>query len=358
MPGPRHGGGARAGGTGSARWSWCPRLLATIGDPAERWVAGPPLVSSTRTRGGAARAAGRPPVAMAKLPGTRVGVTSQQREGRALNALAAEPAVGDFTRFLPLRMTDGYVGDQPFVLERAMPGIAADTVPDGGRVAASVTVGAALAIGVLHASHGPSRRGRCGTAPALGGCRVDILARATRRREALDGLRRRLHAAWAGREVEVGWVHGDFWLGNVMVDPATGVAAGIIDWEWAARDELPAQDLVYACVHARMRASGGELGDVVAEMLQRLVWDDAELALHRAAHAPVGSAIDPDVLLLVWLRQVAANLVQSPGLAHNLLWVLRNVASVLRAPPELPAVREAMERSVSGRARRRRACGA
>ena len=85
-------------------------------------------------------------------------------------------------------------------------------------------------------------------------------------------------------------------------------------------------------------ASGGELGDVVAEMLQRPVWEDAERALHRAAHAPVGSAIDPDVLLLVWLRQVAANLVQSPGLAHNLLWVLRNVASVLLALPDLPAV--------------------
>ena len=44
------------------------------------------------------------------------------------------------------------------------------------------------------------------------------------------------------------------------------------------------------------------------------------------------------VLLLVWLRQVAANLVQSPGLAHNPLWVLRNVVSVLRALPELSAV--------------------
>ena len=315
-----------------------PRLLAAIGDPAERWVAGPPLVSSTRTAVVPLGPPGSPPVAMAKLPGTRVGVTSQQREGRALNALAAEPAVGDFTRFLPLRMTDGYVGDQPFVLERAMPGIAADTVPDGGRVAASVTVGAALAIGVLHGRTAHRVVVDAALLRRWVDARVDILARATRRREALDGLRRRLHAAWAGREVEVGWVHGDFWLGNVMVDPLTGVAAGIIDWEWAARDELPAQDLVYACVHARMRASGGELGDVVAEMLQRLVWDDAELALHRAAHAPIGSAIDPDVLLLVWLRQVAANLVQSPGLAHNLLWVLRNVASVLRALPELPPV--------------------
>ena len=60
--------------------------------------------------------------------------------------------------------------------------------------------------------------------------------------------------------------------------------------------------------------------------------------MHSAAHAPVETVIDPDVLLLVWLRQVAANLVQAPRLARNPLWVLRNVVSVLRALPELPAV--------------------
>ena len=80
-----------------------PARDAAIGDPAERWVAGPPLVSSTRTAVVPLGPPGSPPVAMAKLPGTRVGVTSQQRDGRALDALAAEPAVGDFTRFLPLR---------------------------------------------------------------------------------------------------------------------------------------------------------------------------------------------------------------------------------------------------------------
>ena len=223
---------------------------------------------------------------MAKLPGTRVGVSSQQREGRALNALTAEPAVGDFTRFLPLRMTDGYVGDQPFVLERAMPGIAADTVASGSRVAASVTVGAASAIGVLHARTAHSAVVDAALLRRWVDLRVDILARATRRRDAVETLRRRLHAAWAGREVEIGWVHGDFWLGNVMVDPATGVAAGIIDWEWAARDELPAQDLVYACVHSRMLASGGELGDVVAEMLQRPAWEEARAGVAQRRPRP------------------------------------------------------------------------
>ena len=315
-----------------------PRLLATIGDPARRWVAGPPLVSSTRTAVVPLGPPGGPPVAMAKLPGTRVGVSSQLREGRALNALSAEPAVGDFARFLPLRITDGYVGDQPFVLERAMPGIAADTVASRSPVAASVTVGAASAIGVLHTRTAHPAVVDAALLRRWVDVRVDIVARATRRRDALETLRKRLHAAWAGREVEIGWVHGDFWLGNVMVDPATGVAAGIIDWEWAARDELAAQDLVYACVHSRMLAGRGELGDVVSEMLQHPVWEEAELAMHSAAEAPVGPVIDPDVLLLVWLRQVAANLVQSPGLAHNPLWVLRNVVSVLRALPELPAV--------------------
>ena len=315
-----------------------PRLLATIGDPARRWVAGPPLVSSTRTAVVPLGPPGGPPVAMAKLPGTRVGVSSQLREGRALNALSAEPAVGDFARFLPLRITDGYVGDQPFVLERAMPGIAADTVASRSPVAASVTVGAASAIGVLHTRTAHPAVVDAALLRRWVDVRVDIVARATRRRDALEALRRRLHAAWAGREVEIGWVHGDFWLGNVMVDPATGVAAGIIDWEWAARDELAAQDLVYACVHSRMLAGRGELGDVVSEMLQHPVWEEAELAMHSAADAPVGPVIDPDVLLLVWLRQIAANLVQTPSIAHNPLWVLRNVVSVLRALRELPAV--------------------
>jgi phosphotransferase family enzyme len=315
-----------------------PRLLATIGDPARRWVAGPPLVSSTRTAVVPLGPPGGPPVAMAKLPGTRVGVSSQLREGRALNALSAEPAVGDFARFLPLRITDGYVGDQPFVLERAMPGIAADTVASRSPVAASVTVGAASAIGVLHTRTAHPAVVDAALLRRWVDVRVDIVARATRRRDALETLRKRLHAAWAGREVEIGWVHGDFWLGNVMVDPATGVAAGIIDWEWAARDELAAQDLVYACVHSRMLAGRGELGDVVSEMLKHPVWEEAELAMHSAAEAPVGPVIDPDVLLLVWLRQIAANLVQTPSIAHNPLWVLRNVVSVLRALRELPAV--------------------
>ena len=302
-----------------------PGVLSQIGDTAASWVAGPVIVSSTRTAVVPLGPPGRPPVAMAKLAGTPGGVKSQQREGRTLGALAAEPAVGDFTRFLPLRLTDGYVGTQPFVVERAIPGVAGDIVGE------SAAVGAASAIAVLHARTAHPAVVNDALLRRWVDNRVDILARATRRRDAVERLRRRLHAAWAGRHVEIGWVHGDFWPGNVIVDPATGAAAGIVDWEWAGADELPAQDLVYACVHARMRAAGAELGDVVAGLLASPGWGTAERALLHSARAPVEPVVDPDVLLLVWLRQIAANLVQSPGLARNPLWVLRNVVTVLRA---------------------------
>jgi hypothetical protein len=316
---------------GAGRWhrhraqELVPRVLRHIGDTAATWVPGPILVSSTRTAVVPLGPLGGSPVAVAKLPGTPCGASSQQREGRALQVLATEPAVGDFTRFLPLRVTDGYIGGQPFVVERALPGVAADTI---GSAAAA---GAASAIATLHARTAHPAVVDDELLRRWVDDRIDLLARTTRWRDALARLRTRLRAAWAGREVEIGWVHGDFWLGNVIVDPATGVAVGIIDWEWAAADELPAQDLVYACMHARMLASGAELGEVVAQMLDHPVWSAAELELHRAAGVTVGSEIDPDLLLLVWLRQIAANITQAPRIARNPVWVRCNVLSVLRA---------------------------
>ncbi len=302
-----------------------PGVLSQIGDTAASWVAGPVIVSSTRTAVVPLGPPGRPPVAMAKLPGTPGGARSQQREGRTLGVLAAEPAVGDFTRFLPLRLTDGYVGAQPFVVERAMPGVAGDIVGE------SAAVGAASAIAVLHAHTAHTAVVDDALLRRWVDNRVDILARATRRR---DG--RRAAAQPAARRLGRTPRRDRLGARRLLARqrhrrPGDGAAAGIVDWEWAGADELPAQDLVYACVHTRMRAGGAELGDVVAGLLASPGWGAAERELLHAARAPVEPVVDPDVLLLVWLRQIAANLVQSPGLARNPLWVLRNVISVLRA---------------------------
>ena len=310
-----------------------PRVLAALGEPATHWVAGPPMVSSTRTLVVPLGPAGTAPVAMAKIPGTAGAAAAQRREGRVLTALIAEGALGDFTSLLPVRLTDGSVGGWPFVVERALPGVPAETAGP------SAAIGAATAIADLHRRTAHSVVVDAAMLRRWVDDRVDLLMRATRRREAVERLRGHLRRAWAGRRVDVGWVHGDFWLGNVMADARTGATAGIVDWEWAEADELPAQDVFYACLHARMRAGGSELGDVVAGLLADPKWERAERELHVAALQRVESTVPSDLLLLVWLRQIAANLTQEPRLAHNPVWVRRNVVSVLRAIDATPAGR-------------------
>jgi hypothetical protein len=128
-------------------------------------------------------------------------------------------------------------------------------------------------------------------------------------------------------------VHGVYWLGNVLADPSSGAVTGIVDWEWAGDRELPAQDIVYCCLHHRMQAGGRELGDVVAELLDGAAWEPHEQAVLRTAGV-IGenqSTVEADLLLLVWLRQIAYNLIQDAGMARNFIWVRRNIDNVLRS---------------------------
>ena len=47
---------------------------------------------------------------------------------------------------------------------------------------------------------------------------------------AVAQVRAELCEALAGRRVAVGWVHGDFVPGNVLVDPDSARVTGIVDW--------------------------------------------------------------------------------------------------------------------------------
>jgi aminoglycoside phosphotransferase (APT) family kinase protein len=50
------------------------------------------------------------------------------------------------------------------------------------------------------------------------------------------------------REAETTLVHGDFRIGNLLVEPGTGLSA-VIDWEFAHIGD-PAEDLAWFCVRA------------------------------------------------------------------------------------------------------------
>jgi aminoglycoside phosphotransferase (APT) family kinase protein len=211
---------------------------------------------------------------------------------------------------IPGRLAEGELGGVAYTVERAVPGVEGRVLLGDPSISDRVVAAAAGVIGRIHQATSASVVVDDELLERWVGSRVRLLAPATRNAPALERLEQLLRRAWEGRTVDVAWVHGDFWPANVIFDPALAVT-GIIDWEWAAPRELPAQDLLYLAIHMRMRSEGREFGPVVQSLL-------------------AGDA-DRETLLLVWLRHVAYNLTQSPGDARNWIWTSRNVDTVLRS---------------------------
>jgi aminoglycoside phosphotransferase (APT) family kinase protein len=271
-----------------------------------------------------------PAAAIVKVPTTADGVASQAREAAALAALGQQPGLGSFQDLIPARLTAGEAAGRAYVVERAITGI--DGRQLGDPADERMVAKAAAAIGELH---------RLTSSPMVVdgppldhwiGKRLEVLVPATRDRARLDRVGAVLAGWWEGRSLLVSWIHGDFWPANVMFDPETLAVTGVIDWDRAGPCEPPAHDLLYLLIHARMLADRREFGEVVSALLDGAPWTAPERAILEAdgVLAPGQARIGREVLLLVWLRHVAFNLIQAPGDARNWVWTGRNIDPVLR----------------------------
>ncbi|HEY3109149.1 MAG TPA: phosphotransferase, partial [Chloroflexota bacterium] len=166
------------------------------------------------------------------------------------------------------------------------------------------------------------------TAAALG-----TLGAATGQDEPIARLSRQLADGLVGRALCAGWIHGDFWPGNVLLAPDGTTVTGIVDWDLAAPDQLPTHDLLNLVVSAEQLEHGWELGDVVRLWLRQDRRLERGRTLVRALtpfrldDAPLERAI----VLLFWLRFVASYIVKSPRRAGRGWWMAKNVDEVLRS---------------------------
>ena len=69
--------------------------------------------------------------------------------------------------------------------------------------------------------------------------------------ETLARVRSAVATALAGLELPIVWIHGDFKVENLVVDPRTGALAGVIDWEISEPEGLPMLDLWYLLLYNR-----------------------------------------------------------------------------------------------------------
>lgn len=274
-------------------------------------------------------------VAMVKIPSTADGAASQRREAEAVSALRSDGRLGDWTELVPVRLADGSVDGRSYLVESAAPGAPAACILAGGAAAPSVLEPAASCIATLHQ--------RTATQTTMDQARLhrwvdkpltavrSLTAKSIAVQQATDEL----HAALQDRPVAAGWVHGNYTPGNVVMDPDTREVGGVIDWDWAAPDDLGVLDVVHLLASAHGEGSGRELGDLVASGLRGEAWCGNLRGLLEpslAASVPGEPLPDRALLLLFWLRHVTANLAQRPGYyRRNWVWKRRNVEAVLRA---------------------------
>ena len=161
--------------------------------------------------------------------------------------------------------------------------------------------------------------------------------------DALERLRSEQHAFWHRRRVALGWGHGDFSLGNIIIEPIDGDdgqprfgVSGIVDWEQARPDTPAGLDICNLAITTRSLVRGEEIGQTVRMLLHSPRWEPEE----RAWMASASSAEGNDWLLdfeatramvaLAWLRHVHTNIAKSHRYVESRLWAAANVDWVLR----------------------------
>jgi hypothetical protein len=272
---------------------------------------------------------------------SRTGAGRLRHESAVLAALTEGPGLTAVRDFLPTRRGEGAVSGWHYVLDDYIPGVdatAALAVNPGARGKVEQS-GAALVTALHKSTARPVRIDDKILAQWVDGP-IDVLSEALRRTSLrlsagrLALLRQRLHQRLLDREVQAGWIHGDFWLGNIRVDPDAGAITGVIDWDCAGRDELPAHDLLHLGLYGHSLDRGVSLGSVVAETVVAGTWPaECEAILRHGRWAWGDRLSDADIALLYWLRYTAVMIAQQRDYVHHsiLIWEWRNIVSVLRS---------------------------
>lgn len=292
-----------------ARGSWrCDRVLRTVTDFSVCTVRGP---------------GGRSGVL--KVATTEGGMAALRREHAVLGRLGGEERLGSWRAMLPVTFTAGRAGPGAFLLTSRLPGTGGTDAPLS---ADRLTAAAVEAITPLHRLDRTVRLVDSALLARWVDEPVNRIRSVLPACGTLEELTVPLRNDLMGRTFALGWVHGDLYPGNLLVDAGGGVT-GIVDWGGAFEQDLPVLDLAFWLLTVHDTYRPPEFGQRVATRLAGgRYWTPAENWVLRSGTDGALPA-DRTVLLLAWLRHVASNLT-STGCGQNLLWLRRNVVSVLR----------------------------
>jgi aminoglycoside phosphotransferase (APT) family kinase protein len=231
---------------------------------------------------------------------------------------------------LPVRIAQGDLAGQAYVVERLLPGQQGVELLTDRREIERVQVAAAATIRELHEATANSTLVDAAVVERWIERPLACIRRFAHDEKSIIRLGSMLRDAVVDTEVSVSWIHGDYWPGNLLVAPGSAQITGVIDWERALPGELPLHDVLHLLLYTRSLTQRRDLGLVVQDLLDGSGWTNHEQAILDADPLATPRWSDERIMILLyWLRHVASNLVQSTAYARRVAWWRNNVGVVL-----------------------------
>lgn len=306
----------------------------------------PQITSIMRTRSDVVvallgAAAADAPRLVLKLPLTPDAERSTTGHRQVVVTLQELPELHSFGAFIPRPIAWGDWQGRPYYLETALPGVAAADLVRRQAEPALMKQDAARLILQLHV--GTLRRRVVDDLlfAQLAGRDLALLRRlaggwpeAALLAQKLDRLEELLRSQIAGHELPFSWTHGDYWPGNLLIEPSSGAIGGIVDWDRAAADQVPLHDLLHLLAYTRKLQRRSELGQEIVSYLLPAAFDRYERSLVKEAieqlELPASVEFFQAITLLYWLRFAATNLERYPAFQRDSRWLKDNLFLVLK----------------------------
>lgn len=279
-----------------------------------------------------------------KIAHSSEGSESLRKQLYVQSTLRRDPRLADWRHLVAEPITDGTVLGRYYVAEREIRGRSADSLPGLADRVQDIQAQAFDRIGVFH-----QRTARAEIVDQVlldrwVGNRIRILRRALINHtgndwfiDALDHLEAGLICWLQRRHVTTCWIHGDFWLGNVLVDDESGQLTGIIDWDRAGPSELALHDIIHMLLLPRKLLSNQWGESLLASALDGdHIWNAEEESILSRSHLELGDGQMGRriALFLYWLRHTSNTINRLPSITRNADFIRDNVALILhRACP-------------------------
>jgi len=276
-----------------------------------------------------------------KLPLTPDAQQSIKLHHKVIDTLHSQYELQEFCALVPRALAWGVFEGQAYYLETALPGIVTSDLIRQRNDSTTLKQASVQAILRLHA--GTLRREIVDDVlfAAIAGDDLALLYQLAERwpeaallHDKLQSLEAILRNQLYGRELSFAWAHGDYWPGNILVQPANGMLSGIVDWDRATPRQLPLLDVLHLLAFIRKMQQRSEVGEEIVTYLLPAQFDMAERMLIdqvlEQLELPTNSAFLQSAVLLYWLRFAAANLARYVRLQKDDRWLSKNVFIVLK----------------------------